>query len=281
MLDAHPELTIPPETHFVPPLIQASGKLRFNPERAARWIVEDRHRRWGDFGLDADELLRRLEAIPRFNAPDALRAFFRLYAEREGKPRWGDKTPDYVRRMKKIERTLPEARFIHLIRDGRDAGLSHNARIGRRGVREPLPATDLARRWAKRIEKAREDAADLRGYLELRYEDLVADPEPALRRVCELIELDYDPRMLDYHRHAEGRLQEMAGSLPAVGDRPAREAGERLDAHALATKPPTRERIAIYKQEMSEADQAEFEAIAGGLLAGLGYETLSGPPQRP
>ena len=281
MLDAHPQLTIPPETHFVSPLIQASGNLRFNADRAARLIVEGRHRRWPDFGLDPDELLARLRAIPEFNTPDALRVFYRLYAEKQGKPRWGDKTPDYVRKMRKIQLTLPEARFIHLIRDGRDAGLSHNARIVSRGVREPLPAADLAHRWVVRIQKARETAAHLTGYLELRYEDLVTDPEPALRRACELIELDYEPAMLDYHRHAEERLQEMAGELPAVAGRPARPAGERVAAHAMATKPPSRERIARWKQEMSTADQAEFEATAGDLLAELGYETLSGPSAHP
>jgi hypothetical protein len=276
MLDAHPALTIPPETHFLAPLIQASGHLRFNADTAARLIVEGRHRRWADFGLDPDELLARLRAIPDFNTPDALRVFYRLYAEKQGKPRWGDKTPDYVRKMTKIQLALPEARFIHLIRDGRDAGLSHNARIVSRGVREPLPAADLAHRWVVRIEKAREVAARLTGYLELRYEDLVTDPEPALRKACELIELDYDPTMLDYHRHAEKRLQEMAGELPAVAGRPAREAGERVAAHAMATKPPSRERIARWKEEMSPADQAEFEATAGELLSELGYETLPG-----
>ena len=284
MLDAHPALTIPPETHFLSPLIQASGHLRFDADRAARLIVEGRHRRWPDFGLDPDELLGRLRAIDPFNTPDAVRAFYRLYADKQGKPRWGDKTPDYVRKMKKIQLTLPEARFIHLIRDGRDAGLSHNARIVRRGVREPLPAGDLAHRWVVRISKAREAAADLTGYLELRYEDLVADPEPALRKACELIQLDYDPAMLSYHERAEERLQEMAGELPAVAGRPAREAGERLAAHAMATKPPSRERIARWKEEMSAAEQAEFEATAGDLLAELGYETLSGrsaPGARP
>jgi hypothetical protein len=277
MLDAHPALTIPPETHFVSPLIQASGHLRFNADTAARLIIEGRHRRWPDFGLDPDELRARLKAIEEFNTSDALRVFYGLYAEKQGKPRWGDKTPDYVRKMMKIQLVLPEARFIHLIRDGRDAGLSHNARIARRGVREPLPAADLAHRWVVRIQKAREVASRLTGYLELRYEDLVTDPEPALRKACELIELDYDPVMLDYHRHAEERLQEMSGELPPVAGRPAREAGERVAAHAMATKPPSRERIARWKQEMSAADQAEFEATAGDLLAELGYETLSGP----
>jgi hypothetical protein len=276
MLDAHPQLTIPPETHFLSPLIQASGTLRFDADRATRLIVSGRHRRWDDFGLDPSELEARLHAIEPFNTPDAVRTFYRLYAEKQGKPRWGDKTPDYVRKMRKIQLVLPEARFIHLIRDGRDAGLSHNARIVKRGVREPLPAADLARRWVVRISKARETAAGLNGYLELRYEDLVTDPEPALRKACELIELDYDPAMLEYHRHAEQRLQEMAGELPAVAGRPAREAGERLAAHTMATKPPSRERIAVWKQEMSEADALEFEATAGDLLAELGYETLSG-----
>jgi hypothetical protein len=134
-----------------------------------------------------------------------------------------------------------------------------------------------------RVAQAREAAAKLTGYLELRYEDLVTDPEPALRKVCELIELDYDQAMLDYHRHAEDRLQEMAGELPAVAGRPAREAGERVAAHAMATKPPTRERIARWKHEMSPAERMEFESIAGDLLAELGYETLSGrsapPPE--
>ena len=51
MLDAHPELAIPSETHFVLPFIQASGKLRFNPRTATRSIVRDERRRWNDFGL--------------------------------------------------------------------------------------------------------------------------------------------------------------------------------------------------------------------------------------
>ena len=154
-----------------------------------------------------------MKTVEPFNTSDALRAFYQLYADKHGKRRWGDKTPDYVRK-KKIQNTLPEARFIHVIRDGRDAGLSHNARIAKRG--EPVPR-ELARRWRKRVLKSRDDAAEVDGYLEVRYEDLVEDTESVLRRVCELIELGYDPAMLTYHERAEERLQEMAGALPARG----------------------------------------------------------------
>ena len=112
-------------------------------------------------------------------------------------------------------------------------------------------------------------------YLEVRYEDLIDDTEGVLRRVCELIELDYDPAMLRYHERAEERLQEMAGALPAKKGRPEREAGERVAAHAMTTKPPDSERVAVWKREMSEAENAEFEQAAGYLLDELGYETVT------
>jgi Sulfotransferase family len=274
MLDAHPHLAVPPETHFLNPLIQASGRLRFNPRSAVKSIVHDERRRWNDFGLSEDDLLERFEAVEPFNTTDALRAFYLLYASRHGKDRWGDKTPDYIRKMKKIQKTLPEARFIHVIRDGRDAGLSQNARIAKRG-KDPVPAREMARRWRKRIIKSRIDAEEVEHYIEVRYEDLISDTEGVLRRVCEHVELDYDPVMLRYYERAEERLQEMAGALPAKKGRPEREAGERVAAHAMTTKPPDPERLQVWKTDMTEAENAEFEEAAGYLLDELGYETAT------
>ncbi len=276
MLDAHPELAIPPETHFLNPLIQASGRIRFTPRTASRAVVEDERRRWNDFGLEESELRASFERVQPFNTSDAVRAFYTLYAAKHGKPRWGDKTPDYIRKMKKIQKTLPEARFIHVIRDGRDAGLSQNSRIAKRG-KDPVPAREVARRWRKRIVKAQLDAKEVDHYLEVRYEDVISDTEAVLRRICEFIELDFDPAMLSYHERAEERLQEMAGALPAKKGRPEREAGERLAAHAMTTKPPDVDRVAVWKREMSETENAEFEEAAGYLLDQLGYETATAP----
>jgi hypothetical protein len=274
MLDAHPALAMPPETHFLPQFIQASGRLRFNPRVAVKTISGDENRRWNDFGLDAEELRAEFDRLDPFNTSDALRAFYRLYAKRHGKSRWGDKTPDYVRKMKKLQNTLPEARFIHVIRDGRDAGLSQNARIIKRG-KDPVKPKEMARRWRKRIIKSRLDADEVEGYIEVRYEDLILDTERVLRRVCEHVELDYDPAMLTYHERAGERLQEMAGALPAKKGRPEREAGERVAAHALTMEPPKKERVAVWKQDMSEEENAEFEEAAGYILDELGYETAT------
>jgi Sulfotransferase family len=274
MLDSHPELALPPETHFLPQFIQASGKLRYGPGTMTRAIVHDQRRRFNDFGIDEADLRERFETVSPFNTTDALRAFYGLYAEKQGKPRWGDKTPDYVRKMKKIQNTLPEAHYIHVIRDGRDAGLSQNARIAKRG-KPPIPPREMARRWRKRIVKSRIDAAEANHYIEVRYEDMLLDTEGVLRRVCEHVELEFDPAMLLYHERAGERLQEMAGALPAKKGRPEREAGERIAAHAMTTKPPDTDRVAVWKREMTEADNAEFEEAAGYLLDELGYETAT------
>ncbi len=268
MLDAHPQLAIPPETHFIPELLErgAAGASR---DELVEAIV--RARGWADFGLDRAQLAERVATLGRPEAADVIRAFFTLYAERRGKPRWGDKTPGYLKRMRPIAAGLPEARFVHLIRDGRDVALSRRAR----GMGSDKDVAEVAELWRRRIENARKQARRLRGrYLELRYEDLVADPGQALERVCELIELDHDPAMLSYHERASERLAEL-GDLAARGARRARSASERLEAHSLASAPPNPDRVQGWRVAMSDADRQAFEAVAGAMLAELGYDVPS------
>jgi hypothetical protein len=264
MLDAHPELAIPPETHFIPKVVKACDEPGDPRERVFELITT--HRRWPDYGLDAGELRSRLDPIDPLTAGDALRAFYGLYAERRGKPRWGDKTPSYVRRMRRVESALPEAHFVHLVRDGRDVALSQvEVDFG------PDAVEDAARDWVEGIGKARRQARRVRRYIELRYEDLVADPEPPLRRVCEFIELPWDETMLDYHEGASDRMAEVARDFERGGG-PAIPASVRASRHTRVAEPPQRERAGRWRNDMTAADRERFEAIAGELLAELGYE---------
>jgi hypothetical protein len=271
MLDSHPALAMPPETGFAPELIEfARGGV--TADEAVAFLREQRS--WGDHRLDEGELRRRLAAEPRLDDAAVLRSFYKLYADGQGKPRWGDKTPAYVKRMPLIERTLPEARFIHVIRDGRDVSLSRGKRRLREG--DAPPPARVAQMWRNRILRARKQARQVRHYTEIRYEDLVTDTEPTLRRVADAIELPWDGAMLRYHERAEQRLAEMNRDLPATEKKLSRSGDERMRAHALATEPPNPGRIATWKERMSEGDRREFESVAGDLLAELGYETGSG-----
>jgi Sulfotransferase family len=264
MLDAHPDLAIPPETHFIPKLIKACEQGGDPHDRVFELLTT--HRRWPDYGLDAGELRARLDRIDPLTASDALRAFYGLYADGQGKPRWGDKSPSYVRRMRRVASALPEAHFIHLVRDGRDVALSQvEVDFG------PDDVGEAARDWVEGIGKARRQARRVRHYLELRYEDLVADPEPALRRVCGFIDLRWDAAMLDYHEGAGDRMAEVTRDFERGGGL-AIPAAVRASRHTRVAEPPQRERAGRWRTDMSPSDREAFEGIAGELLAELGYE---------
>ncbi len=269
MLDAHPQLAIPPETHFIPELVEVCQQPGAGPREALGFLTG--YRRWDDFRLDPEELRRRFERLEPFTAPGALRAFYGLYAEQAGKPRWGDKSPPYTRRMPLIAGLLPEARFVHLIRDGRDVALSlMEVHFGPDDVR------GAAERWTKWIDKARRHAQRLPHYLELRYEDLIADTEPALRAICDFVELPWDDAVLRYHEQAGERMGEITRDFERGGGRDAVPAQVRAHQHRHVSQPPRGDRVARWRSDMSASDQAAFEEIAGGLLADLGYPLARG-----
>jgi len=264
MLDAHPELAIPPETHFIPAALSACRRS-LRPRRAFLRAATSAPF-WLDHGMDEGALAGRLEAVRPFNVGDALRAFYRLYSEGRGKTRWGDKTPYYVLHMRDIQRALPEARFVHLIRDGRDVALSFKGLwFG------PDSAASAAEHWVSRITAARRQAPSLAGYLEIRYEDLVLRPEATLRRVCDFIALGWSPAVLDYHLTARSRLEEMVQPFRAGAGRVVAPE-ERKAIHSLTDQPPRPDRVNVWKAEMRPSDRAAFESIAGPLLRDLGYD---------
>jgi hypothetical protein len=265
MLDSHPELAIPPETHFLPEVIAAFKEGRSSPEQVVEVMKENR--RWPDFEIAPEAMLERLRAVAPLEAPgDAFRAFYGYYAEREGKPRWGDKTPGYATKMRRIWRALPEARFIHMIRDGRDVAVS----LARR--QSGLSTKEVANRWSHRIRKTRNLASILPHYMELHYEDLVTDPEEVLRRVSAFVELDYDPAMLSYHQRSQERLRELERPLRAEDGKRGLTAESRLKAHARTAEPPRPDRVGAWREELAPEDVAIFEKRAGKLLEELGYD---------
>jgi Sulfotransferase family len=273
MLDAHRELTIPPETHFLPRLFThfdrwveegiAGAELR---RRAVELITS--HPRWGDIDLDPGAVERRMADHDPLTAGDAARSFYEAYAAQEGKPRWGDKSPPYTWKARRIQRALPEAHFIHLIRDGRDVALSlTEVSWG------PGDVQAAATKWVEELRQARRRARRLRRgtYIEVRYEDLVADPEPLLRRIVEFVALPWDGEMLSYHRSAEARMKTVMRDFHPMGGGTIT-AEDRRRQHELVSSPPSSSRVGRWRTEMSADDRRAFESIAGDLLSDLGYE---------
>lgn len=259
MLDAHPQLAIPAETHFAPAV---RAFERGGAEAAVAAILGNGL--WADYGLQADELVRRVGLRRPTGVGEVMRVFYELYAESRGKPRWGDKSPNYVTVMTYLQELLPEARFIHVIRDGRDVALSTMSLwFG------PDDVAGVAREWSEKLAVAQRQAGELDFYHELRYEDLVGDPEISLRRVCDFLDLEWRPAMLEYHRTAEVRLAEF-GDLRRNGRLIG--AAERRAIHRLLVQPPRPDRSGRWRTEMSVADRELFAGIAAETLDAYGYE---------
>jgi hypothetical protein len=271
MLDAHPDLAIPPETHFLPKLIRTCRDAEEEGRDAGPTAVDfiTRHRRWPDFGLTEDELRASMKAERGLTATDAARAFYEAYAAKQGKERWGEKTPQYVKTMKRIAGALPEAHFVHLIRDGRDVALSLlDVSWG------PNNIEDAAVQWTTQIRRARRKSRSVEHYIEVRYEALVADPEPIVRRVCEFVALPFEATMLTYHERADERMAAVARDLDLGGDRERITAADRASQHSLVSEAPRQQRAGRWREDMDPGDVATFERIAGPTLAELGYELV-------
>lgn len=264
MLDAHPLVAIPPETHLFSEVVTAFRSSRDPLAEAERAVLESP--RWQDFGIPARDFHRRLAGLRPAGPGEFLRTFYLLYAERAGKERWGDKTPVYLDRMVPIQAVLPEARFVHLIRDGRDVAVSIAPLWW--GPSEP---GEIAAWWAERLAFARRQAAELRWYREIRYEDLVADPPGVLQSVCDFLELPWHASMLEYYKGARERILGETGDVRTPEGRLVR-ACERTAIHAFVGCPPIRDRVERWRVEMPEAALRDFERTGGDALEASGYQ---------
>ena len=251
MLDRSSELAIPYETFFVPQLAHRHGR-RPNLDR----FLDDlgRLRTLYDWGIKPDDVRPRLRE--GMTTSEAIAAIFETYAERQGKPRWGDKTPLYMQQLPLLERIFPDALWVHLVRDGRDAALSFlELPEGFSGKTWALPRTaaQFAARWRAEIKAARRLDTHVGGrYLELRYEDLVDEPEQWLRRVCEHASLTWEPVMLDHTRPSD------TAHMPE---------------HRNLAQPPT-PGLRDWRSQMGREDALAFEQVAGDVLQSADYELL-------
>jgi Sulfotransferase family len=268
MLDAHSDLAIPPETSFLPAVFASRTGYKNAKEDFFRLITNfpPDAPNWQDFEISTEEFHSTLSGICPFTASQGLRCFYKIYAKRFGKTRVGDKTPMYCRHMSEIETLLPEAAFIHIIRDGRDASLSLRPLWFAPGTDVPV----LAAYWRDNVQAARSSGTNCHRYLEVRYEHLLLDPETTLREICRFLDLPFEPAMLEFHGRSPMRLMEHKERVRTDGHVVvSRE--RRRQQQWRTTQPVDISRIGVWRHELSVEECEQFDYVAGSLLRELGY----------
>lgn len=260
MLDRHPMLAIPGEGHFIPHLWSTRERYGRSGvvERPEVWLTDlAKHPSFRFWNLPIEDVRVELDGRTALGFAEAVDAAYRAYARKAGKPRWADKTPDYIDHLPLLADLFPAARFVHMIRDGRDVALStiDLKRFHRR-------AATCAHFWSRQVGGAMRQGKELGPdrYLELRYEDLLDEPERELRRLCAFVDLPFEEALLEHDEHDLEKLPERFRPI-----------------HSRLALPPTKG-LRDWRSQMPPSEVAEFEAVAGAQLSAAGYALAAGAP---
>ncbi|HJW09942.1 MAG TPA: sulfotransferase [Holophagaceae bacterium] len=258
LLDAHPQISCMGEAcvhHFGLRLVEAAKSYNDLLEQR-RAVITDSN----DFPImkwpDVLSLMRHFIELRFAAIADPAKADLRFL---------GEKDPEHALHFKELGPLFPEAKFIHIIRDGRGVFLSawhHNVRskdknLDRLGFEDFLEIT--AKEWSSRVRRAREGSRLLGDrYFELRYEDLVAEPEVWMTRVLGFLGADASPEVVRDCVEAASFEKLSKGRKP----------GEEDKASFFRKGIPD-----DWRNELTSAQITRFSELSGSLLEELGYPT--------
>jgi len=259
IIDAHPKIAIPPPGYLfnmIYPYIYSYGNLGVteNLMELAEDILETPTlKKWG-LTMDPEAVVSGVKE-PSFKG--VYEFVHTAYMQRQGKIRWGNKSPRNVHFVPDIKTLFPGAKIVHLLRDGRDVALE---------IAEadfwPHSVWGGAQRWLHCIRAARVFGQELdsESFLEIKYESLCRDPEPVIRQLCDFLNEPFDPGMLAHHASTSTRTW------------------AKNKIHQATARPITTDFVETYKRRLNQHDQQALEALLGEALQAAGYE-VSGRPQ--
>lgn len=243
---------IPPETMFITDFRNVWHGSGLQEHDAAKEFTRSvwAHPRVQLWGIDGEPDMP-LEGLTHREAFRwAVEQPFLAYMRREGKTWWADKTPPNIDHIDLLREVFHGARFVELVRDGRDVTLSMMG----------MPWGDnnvwtCARRWAHCIQEGdRQRKALPDAMIQVRYEDLVTQPREQLMRISTFLAITYDDDMLSVEKTDVGKLQHQ-------------------DWFSNLWKGINTNAMEKWRTNMSIRDQRVFLAAAAPELRLLGYDT--------
>lgn len=262
MLHSHPDLAIPREIHLTIDSFRERrrfGDLRRRADREAfaGWLVRGR-------GFDRLELDPGRATRALLDAPPTVGSFvgtlLRLYADRHGAPRFGDKRPLNVEAAPVLFAMFPDLQFIDLVRDPRAVVASMRTL----GWIDEWYGGSFPRAvdgWMRAIRAGDAFGASVASdaYRRVRYETLLSAPEETLRSLCVFTALSeaHLERMLRYY--------ETDDEIPAEN---------KARFHPLVDQPLTSRAVERWRTVLNDEETAFIETVTRTEMERFGYEPL-------
>jgi hypothetical protein len=137
---------------------------------------------------------------PIVSLKELLTEFYTDIAYSQGKSIFAEQTPWYGQNIELLSELFPQAKFIHMVRDGRDVAISF--------ARTPWWHNDVnlnLERWEKEVNKIENDGAVILNgrMLTIRYEDLISEPDEIVKGACDFLDVPFEKEMLDSQYHID------------------------------------------------------------------------------
>lgn len=270
VLTCHSRIVIPPECGFIVWLKDAYRSWSRNDchDRARRRAFVDdlvHCRKFETWGLTREAIEKSISAYQPTTYAELCSLIYLSYAGALKKQvdLWGDKNNFHINHLQDLLNIFPGARFIHIVRDGRDVACSYRevAVLNSSSKYAPDLPTDIgtiAEQWARNVECVFDfmDRLSNQATMVIKYENLVRNSEHTIRAICSWLQLDYEPSMMQFH------VSNSAHGL---------EPKQTIDWKKRTLEPIGTQTVGRFSELLSKVEIAAFESRAGQSLARFGY----------
>ena len=192
MLSVHPNFAVSRETHFFPKWWERYQNTDLNnlDNFEAFWQEFSQNKRFPKIVIDPTLVKAKILAADKIDLKTIFNTMMEILAATMNKPRWVEKTPDHYKYLDKILEWYPQAKIIWMLRDPR-------AVVASTLQRWPKTPVDVrAKEWSDSIVIFQQKWSENPRVKLIKYEDLVADAGSHMRELCDFLEEEFYPTMI-------------------------------------------------------------------------------------
>ncbi len=259
ILDAHPNIVVPPESFFVLHLERKYKHITNWDEKTIHKFIDDVYvdrpfrLMWKVERKVVEESFLQQPKIKNFNeACNRIRASYNASFKKKNIELFGDKHPIYSNFCRRMMNINPEAKLIHMVRDPRGTG---SGQINTFKRKDALSVGYLWSRYNKNL-------LDLKlvypkNYYLLKYEDLVLRPEETVRSICRFLEIKFDEQMMEYRKSTIKRFEDYTEAI--------------TKKHESLMKPIDAKMMEKWKTQLTKKQIEQLEYSTYKVASQLGY----------